>query len=567
MSMSQLVTLVDRLRGHSSETEWLEFKRQRCAPDQLGQYLSALANSACLVGRAKGYLVFGIDDETRDVAGTDFDPRKAKGKGNQDLLLWLGAGLQPNTGFDAHVVDHPDGRVVVFEVAPAQDQPVSFYGTAYVRIGSSKTKLAKYPDRARAIWTRGLDWSEQVCEGAALRDLDPEALAEARERFAERHPAQANELQAWNAATFLHKTRLFRDGVATNAALLLLGRPESASLLNGGIAWLVWILKDADNTPLDIAKIEPPFLDAGNRVLERMRNLPVRFMPKGTLMPKQFYQYDSWVVREAVHNAIAHQDYYLRSRISVVEFPDRVVVNNAGAFLPGDVETAIRRNAPGIRYRNPLLADAMYALSVIESQGGGIRKMFETQRQRFFPLPDYDLAEYGYVEVTIHGRLFGEAYSRLLMERPGLGLEQVMLLDRVQKGLPISPEAHLELEAEGLVHGAHPHQVVADPILDVTAPSVNFDGSPPDLGHQHYVDLVVGVVVEKGPVGRKEIEEVLLPELPDELTDDQKRTKVRNLLQDARRAGRIFNAGSRARPAWVHTGRRQVEESGSLLAD
>lgn len=224
-------------------------------------------------------------------------------------------------------------------------------------------------------------------------------------------------------------------------------------------------------------------------------------------------------------------------------------MNNSGAFLPGSVETVVRRDAPGPRYRNPLLAGAMYALGIIDSQGGGIRKMFETQRQRYFPLPDYDLAEYGYVEVTIHGRLFGEAYPRLLMERPDLDLEQVMLLDRVQKGLPISHEAHLQLEADGLVHGAHLHHVVADPVLDVTAPSV--EGTRSGLSHQHYVDMVVGVVVEHGPVGRAEINEVLMPELPTELTDDQKRIKVQNLIQEARKSGRIVNRGSRHRPVWV----------------
>lgn len=446
---------------------------------------------------------------------------------------------------------------------------MNFRGTAYVRIGSSKTELAKYPDRARTIWTRELDWSAEPCNGAGLSALEPAALAKARERFLERHPAQQHEVQGWDDSTFLHKTRLFRDGVATNAALLLLGRPESASLLEDGIAWLFWILKDADNRPLDSANIQLPFLDASDRVLPRIRNLPVRFMPKGTLTPKQFDQYDSWVIREAIHNAIAHQDYYRKCRISVVEFPDRVIVNNAGAFLPGDVRTAIRRSAPGIRYQNPLLAGAMYVLGVIESQGGGIRKMFETQRDRFFPLPDYDLAEYGYVEVTIPGRLFGEAYPRLLMERPGLALEQVMLLDRVQKGLPISAEAHLELEADGLIRGAYPHQEITDPNLDVTAPSadIGLDGSTLALTYQHYVDLVVSIVVDRGPVGRLEIEEVLLPELPDELTEGQKRTRVRNLIQKARHEGRIVNVGSRTRPAWVHVGQKQVKGARPLLAD
>lgn len=321
MSRSEDTALVDRLRMQSSETEWLEFKQTRCAPEQIGQYLSALANSACLVDRPKGYLVLGIEDGTHRVAGTDFDPYRAKGKGNQDLLPWLEAGLRPQTGFEARVVDHPDGRVVVFEVAAAKDQPVRFLGTAYVRVGASKTELAKHPARERAIWTRELDWSGQLCESASVDHLDPPALTKARTQFIERHSAQVGDIHAWDDLTFLHKTRLFRDGVATNAALLLLGRPESASLLTDGIAWLVWILKDADNNPLNIAQIDLPLLDAGNRVLEHVRNLPVRFMPKGTLLPKQVYQYDPWVVREVVHNAIAHQDYYMRGRISAVESP------------------------------------------------------------------------------------------------------------------------------------------------------------------------------------------------------------------------------------------------------
>ena len=549
MSRSEGIALVDQLRKQSSETEWLEFKGKHCAPAQIGEYLSALANSAYLVARPKGYLVFGVDDGTHEVVGTNFDPYKAKGKGNQDLLPWLAAGLRPRTGFAARVVEHPDGRVVVFEVTPAKGRPIRFKEKEYVRVGASKTELAKHPTMERAIWTGELDWSEQVCEDATVDDLDPAALAKARRQFVERHSAQEGDVQAWDDLTFLHKTRLFRDGAATNAALLLLGRPESASLLTNGIAWLVWILKDADNKPLDIARIDLPFLDAGQRVLEHVRNLPVRFIPKGTLLPRQVDQYDSWVVREVVHNAIAHQDYYMRSRIAAVEFPDRIIVNNAGAFLPGNVETAVRRNAPGPRYRNPLLANAMYALGIIDSQGGGIRKMFETQQQRFFPLPDYDLAEYGYVEVTIHGRLFGEAYPRLLMERPDLRLEQVMLLDRVQKGLPISPEAHLQLEAEGLVQGVHPHHVVSDPILDVTAPSPESTRSA--LSRQQYVDLIVSVVVNRGPVGRAEIDEVLVPELPADLTDDQKRIKVQNLIQEARKSGRITNSGSRRHPLWV----------------
>ena len=226
-------------------------------------------------------------------------------------------------------------------------------------------------------------------------DLDPEAIAKAREQFVVKHPSQAAAVHGWDDRTFLNKARVLRQGAVTNAAVLLLGRSESATLLAPAVAKLSWILKDAANRELDYEHIGPPFLLAGDRLLKRIRNLIVRALPSGTLFPQEITQYDPWVVREALHNAIAHQDYRRHGRIVVVEFPDRVLVTNVGNFLPGDVETVIRQDAPQAIYRNPFLADAMVELNLIDTQGGGIKRMFETQRRRSFPLPDYDLSDPG----------------------------------------------------------------------------------------------------------------------------------------------------------------------------
>ena len=145
----------------------------------------------------------------------------------------------------------------------------------------------------------------------------------------------------------------------------------------------------------------------------------------------------------------------------MVEFPDRVLLTNVGDFLPGDVETVIRQDAPQAIYRNPFLADAMVELNLIDTQGGGIKRMFETQRRRSFPLPDYDLTEPEQVAVSITGRILDERYTRLLMERTDLDLGQVMLLDRVQKGQRIGRDEHRRLKAAGLVEGRYPNLIVA----------------------------------------------------------------------------------------------------------
>ncbi|MFA6240056.1 MAG: RNA-binding domain-containing protein [Candidatus Hydrogenedentales bacterium] len=552
MSVSDLIALVDRLRAMPTETEWVEFKLNHCEPQRLGEYLSALSNAAALAREPRGFLIFGIDNATHAVVGTTFDPYAAKGKGNQDLLPWLAAGLRPKVGFEHHSVDHPDGRVILFEVLPAHGQPVEFYGVPHVRVGSSLVTLASHPEKERALWTLGQDWSAEVCADATLADLDPEAVSHARVQFAVKHPAQMGEAASWDDTTFLNKARVLRKGAVTNAALLLLGRSETASLLSPAVAKISWVLKDAENREQDYEHFGPPFLLAGERLLKRIRNLTVRALPSGTLFPQEFTQYDPWVIREALHNCIAHQDYSFHSRVVVVEFPDRILLTNAGDFLPGDVETVIRQDAPQALYRNPFLADAMVELNMIDTQGGGIKRMYETQRRRFFPLPDYDLSKPDAVSVSLSGRILDERYTRLLMERIDLNLEQVMLLDRVQKKEPISREGHRSLKAAGLVEGRYPSLMVAGVVAKVTGETgrhVRERG----FDKQYYLDLIMKLLSEHGPASRKNVDDVLLAKLPDRLTSDQKHRKVNNLLQELRRTGRIANRGTRANPEWIST--------------
>jgi ATP-dependent DNA helicase RecG len=316
------------------------------------------------------------------------------------------------------------------------------------------------------------------------------------------------------------------------------------------VARISWILKDADNRELDYEHIGPPFLLAGDHLLQRIRNLIVRALPSGTLFPQEIAQYDPWVIREALHNAIAHQDYRRHGRIVVVEFPDRVIVTNVGDFLPGDVETVIRQDAPQALYRNPFLADAMVELNLIDTQGGGIKRMFETQRRRSFPLPDYDFSDPGQVTVTLSGRILDERYTRLLMERADLDLRQVMLLDQVQKGRQIDRDAHRRLKTAGLVEGRYPNLIVAGAVAKAAGDAGRHIRER-GFDKQYYLDLILALVREHGPVERRDVDEALIPKLPDRLTPEQKRRKVHNLLQELRRGGSIVNTGTKTRPQWT----------------
>jgi len=553
----ELTALLDRLLREPHETEWLEFKENHCEPQVLGEYLSALANAACLAGKPRSYLIFGVRDQTHEVVGTTFDPHAVKAKGNQDLLMWLAMGLQPNVGFEVHLLTHPKGRVVIFEVGPAWDRPVRFYGTAFIRVGTSKTELHKHPEMERAIWSRRTDWTGHVCEGAGLTDLDPTALVKAREQFRIKHPQQADEVAGWDDGTFLNKAKLTVRGAITNAALLLLGRTESATLLSPAVARISWILKDAQNRELDYEHFGPSFLLQVDRVLGRIRNLNVRALPSGTLFPQEITQYDPWVIREALHNAIAHQDYGLRGRVNVVETPSSILITNVGSFLPGDVEKVIRQDAPLEIYRNPFLAEAMVNLNMIDTQGGGIKRMFQKQMQRFFPMPDYNLAEADRVQVSVPGNILDEQYTRLLMERADLDLWQVISLDRVQKRLPIPREAHRVLKAAGMVEGRYPNLLIAASVAKLTGQKARHIRER-GFNKQYYLDAIEALIREHQPIPRSEIDRLLLDKLPEVLNAKQKKAKIHNLMAELARKDRIENRGSRGQPAWHTVGKPAV---------
>jgi ATP-dependent DNA helicase RecG len=550
MNTAELTALIDRLRAEPRETEWLEFKANRHEPQVLGEYLSALANSACLLGVPRGYLVFGIEDGSLAVAGTSFDPQAEKGKGGQLLPLWLSLGLQPNVGFEIHAFTYHDRQVVLFEVHPAFDRPVKFYGTAFVRDGTSKTELGKYPEKERAIWNRRVDWSAQICEQATPDDLAPEAIAKARQEYATKLPRHAGELAGWDDATFLNKARLTIRGAVTNAALLLLGRPEASALMAPAVARISWMLKNERNEELDYEHFGPPFLLNVDKVLGRIRNLTVRELPDGTLFPVELTQYDPWVIREALHNCIAHQDYGLRGRIQVVETPDSLLLTNVGGFLPGRVEKVIEQDAPLEIYRNPFLAEAMVNLNMIDTQGGGIKRMFLKQRQRFFPMPDYDLSQPERVMVKLRGRILDERYTRILMAQTDLDLATIILLDKVQKGQRISADDAKRLKAARLAEGRYPNLIVAGRVAAVTGEKARHIRNR-GFDSQYYRDLIVALVREHQPVSREDIDKLLLDKLPEMLTQEQKLNRVHNLLRQLAAAQLIRNDGSRRFSKWV----------------
>ena len=150
-SVEYLQSLVRELAKLPDETEWVEFKCNNKQPQMIGEYISALSNSAALCERPKAYLVWGVDDATHKIVGTEFQYRKMK-KGNEELEAWLSRMLSPRINFRFFEVPMDEGIVVLIEIPCAEKQPVQFAGGEYIRIGTNKKNLKEYPDKERELW-------------------------------------------------------------------------------------------------------------------------------------------------------------------------------------------------------------------------------------------------------------------------------------------------------------------------------------------------------------------------------------------------------------------------------
>ena len=256
-------------------------------------------------------------------------------------------------------------------------------------------------------------------------------------------------------------------------------------------------------------------------------------------------------IREVIHNCIAHQDYGLSGRINVVENPASLIFTNAGSFLPGSIEKVIGQDAPQEIYRNPFIAEAMVQLNMIDTRGGGIKKMFNIQMARFFPLPDYDLKEPDRVKIQIRGEIIDEKYSRLLIDKADLDIWTVILLDRVQKRIQITKDEHSRLKKQGVIEGRYPNLFVAAGIaatMGMKARHILDRG----FDKKYYQDMILALTHEHGPVKRRDIDELILPKLPEVLSQKQKKAKIHNLLFELSiKMKKIKNIGSRKHSQWV----------------
>lgn len=526
-----------------TEQEWLEFKHNFHSSEEVGKRISALANGACLSGKKFGYLVFGVEDGTHNIVGTSFSPKIKKAKGNEDLEHWLVSRLSPKIHFTIHELQIDGKAVVLFEIPAATNTPVSFLHEPYIRIGSFTKLLKQYPDQSRKLWqNRADDWSAEICHEATLEDLDPKAIAVARQVFAEKNKRLAEDIKGWDDITFLNKAKITIRGQITNSAIILLGHYESTYFLSPAQAHITWILKGTDGIEKDYQHFEPPFLLALDEVYNKIRNLNYRYMPAGTLFPEEVQQYDPYIIREALSNAIGHQDYQLGGRITVVEKEDSTLIfQNSGEFIPKTIENVLLQDAPEVSYRNPFLVNAMVSLNMMDTIGSGIKTMYQIQYKRFFPLPDYDLSD-NRVRVKFTGKVLDQEYAKQLAQVGNLSLHDIIALDKVQKRQAITEDEAETLRKKSLIEGRKNNYMIAADVARHTEQQAEYIQMR-GLNDDYYETAILEFLKQFEQAQRSDFDKFLSNKLPDILTDEQKFHKIKNLLQKMKRKKLIYFEG------------------------
>jgi ATP-dependent DNA helicase RecG len=452
--------------------------------------------------------------------------------------------LHPKISFEIFEFDYYGNPVVLLRIPAAKGEPTHFKKKPFIRIGSNKTDLRNFPDYVRLIYNSLEDWSARIIETAGINDLDKEAVAVAREKFKEKSSRASyfNEIDNWDILTFLDKAKITIKGKITNTAILLLGKEESSHYILPSLAEITWKLETEEKA---YEHFGTPLLLNTTKVLQNIRNIKYKFFPNNELLATTVNKYDTRTIFEAMHNCIAHQDYSMNSRIIVTEKIDKLIFSNAGSFYEGNPDDYSAGNKTPDRYRNPWLAQAMVNLGMIDRLGYGIHTMYLSQKNRYFPLPDYILSEQQRVVLLIYGHSIDENYSKLLIENKDLSLSNIVLLDRIQKKLPVADKAVLMLKKKKLIEGRKPNYFVAASVATLTADKATYIKNRA-FDKAFYKSLIIEFIAEYNKASRADIDNLVLDKLSNVLTGVQKRTKIRNLLYEMSNA-----STSTANPVWM----------------
>jgi predicted HTH transcriptional regulator len=387
----ELPALLERLTSLPHETEWVEFKQNYSEPQEVGEYLSALSNSAALHGKDAAFLVWGVEDASHAVVGTTFRPRTEK-KGQEELESWLARQLHPSINFKIHEFAAQAKRVVVFEIPPAAHTPVRFGDTEFVRVGTYRKKLRDFPEKERDLWAllsrvpfeKGIAKSGLTGEKVTTL-LDYSSYFELVGRS---EPGQVPAILDGLVGGKL----VARDGahyqVTNLGAILFANKLDIFELSRKSVRVVIYKGANRVDTTQEVMG-NKGYASGFTGLIKFINSQLPENEHLGQALRTKVRMYPEIAIRELVANALVHQDFSLTGTGPLIEiFSDRVEITNPGVPL---IDTQRFLDAPP-QSRNDALGAFMRRVGICEERGSGIDKV--VAQIEVFQLPAPGL--YGY---------------------------------------------------------------------------------------------------------------------------------------------------------------------------
>lgn len=468
------ITLIDELRSHSYEKSLVEFKCNNADPKLVAKLISALSNAARIDNEERAFVLWGVDDKTHAIVGTDFDPYKPVA--NNDLQLWLSQRLKPSPAFSFRTVEHPDGRVVILEIPAANTAPVAFDSISYVRIGSTTPKLADYPERHQKLITNLQPYVWETGSAKSFIDSDevlrlidyPSYFKLTKQNLPENKSSILERLAADN----IIKKDLGERWDITNLGAILFAfsfDDFDVKISRKAVRFVSYKGKNKA-APVNHRKdISKGYATGLAETINYIQNLLPNNEQIGEAFRTETPLYPEIALRELVANALIHQDMTISGAGPNIEmFEDRLEITNPGEPL---VTTERMIDLPP-RSRNPMLGSLMRRMGLCEEQGSGLDKVIQSIELYQLPPPKLHAEHSSMLAVLYAPQAFGDmtpdqrvraCYQHAVLKWiSGEKMKNLSLVERFGIEKKNAPQASLVLKmalAKGLIKPAEDDNV------------------------------------------------------------------------------------------------------------
>lgn len=387
-------SLVERLRKLPEETEWLEYKVNNEDPTTIGEYISAISNSAAIVGREKGYILWGINNATHEVVGTKFSPKQAK-VGGEEIENWLMYALNPRVDFKFTEIKTQEGKVVVLEIPRATSRPTRFKDNEFIRVGSYKKKLKEFPEKERKLWISFESTPYEL--RTAMENVNAAEVTELLDCAAYytmmKQPLPSNRdgiIHNMMDEEFIREMDNGKYEITNMGALLFAKNINNFQHLKRKAIRVIQY-KGAGRTN---AIREQVFTQGYAIEFDAVSRYAMTLIPQeeeiGGGLRQEHTMFPEKAIREMLGNMIIHQDLTMHGAGPMLEvFNTRVEASNPGSLLV-DVNRIID-TAP--HSRNEAIASFLRIIRICEERGSGFDRMEEGMCALKIPAPKVETGD------------------------------------------------------------------------------------------------------------------------------------------------------------------------------